>query len=195
LADRFVQQRLRRHHVVDYAHLLGLCRTQVAARQQQIKTGLDTYQPWQTLGTAGSRQQAELDLRQAQHGRRGIGRDATIAGHRQFQAAAETGAVYRRYHRHVQFRQARETRLCRLRQGLDLAGRLHPADHADIGARQERLRLVGNQHHAGHLRIALDRFECGAEGVPELGVHRVLGGAGHAEAQDDDAILAFFELE
>ena len=63
------------------------------AADDHLDRELGTDRARQPLGAAGARQQAELDLGQAQPGV--LGGDAEMAGERDFEAAAERGAVNR----------------------------------------------------------------------------------------------------
>ena len=65
--------------------------------QDRLERRLDADHPRQPLGAAGTRQQTELDLRQTEAG--AAVADPVVAAERQFQAAAEGGAVDRRHHR------------------------------------------------------------------------------------------------
>ena len=99
---------------------------------QRLGNASDARQP---LGSAGPREQAELDLGDAH--RRGGDGDPIVAGERDFEAAAERGAVDRRDHR--------------------LAARLDAVDHlgqhrqlhrlaelGDVGAGEEGLAFAGD---------------------------------------------------
>ncbi len=79
-------------------------------------------QPRQPLGAAGARHQAELDLGQAEP--RARRRDPEMAAERDFEAAAERGAVQGRHHR--------------------LRHRVDDFDHVDGGRRHRRLVELGD---------------------------------------------------
>ena len=70
------------------------------ARQHHVECALDADQTGQTLRTAGTRQQAELHLRQTDPG--GGERDAMVAAHRELETAAERHAFDRSDHRLVE---------------------------------------------------------------------------------------------
>ena len=108
-------QLFRRHHRIDDACGERVGRLQPLAFQQQRRRRRNPDQPRQPLRAAAARHQAERDFRQAEARGRHIGRDPAMTGERQFEAAAERGAVQRRDHR--------------LAAGLELAQRFQERRH------------------------------------------------------------------
>ena len=93
----------RRHHVavgdlVDQARGRALGRVDEGARGDQLQRLLDADGARQPLRAAGTRNDAELDLGQAELAHV-LGRDAVVAAERQLQPAAQRRAVDRRHHR------------------------------------------------------------------------------------------------
>ncbi len=117
----------------------------MGARGDHLQRLLDADDARQPLGAASARQQAEIDLGQAAFGRtRG---DTIVADQRDFQPAAERGAVNGRDHRLGRI----------LDRGLHL-GQRRPsrrlAELGDVGAGDER--LAGAGQHDGLDRVVGD---------------------------------------
>ncbi len=87
----------RRHNDIDQLHGLGAIDADLVALEQELQ-GLGRRQhPGDPLRAAAAGKQADLDLRQAKPRFRIVGRNTMMAGQRQFEAAAQSGAVDGRY--------------------------------------------------------------------------------------------------
>ena len=85
------------HDLVDHPRLVRGCRGHRIARDDDIERGLHADQPRQTLRTAGARENAELDLGQADLS--GSDRHAVVTRERDLEPAAERGAMQRGHDR------------------------------------------------------------------------------------------------
>ncbi len=87
----------RRHDLVDQAEFLGLRGAQLLALHEQAHQRVDDAEHAHGAGhAAAARQQAELDLGEAELELGIVDRDAMVAGQRDLEAAAQRGAVERR---------------------------------------------------------------------------------------------------
>ena len=84
-------------NLVNQARLQGFFGTDRRAAADHLQRQLGADQPRQALGAAGTGQEAQLDFRQPQPGA-GEG-CAVVAGHRQLEAATQSGAVQSHRHR------------------------------------------------------------------------------------------------
>jgi hypothetical protein len=189
-----LQHLLRRFRQrVQDALLDRLFGAQLLAFQHQRQAGLDADQPRQTLGAAATRQQAQLDFRQAELGFWVVERDAVVAGQRQLQPAAQRGAVERRHHRPAAGFQAAQEGLVLLGHGEGF-GRIGDAVHlVDVGAGEELL-LARGEDHALDAGVRLDARDGLGKGTGEFLVEHVHGTARHVEGQGDDAIGILVEF-
>ncbi len=145
-----------RHHRVDQLHGLGATDTDLLALEQELQSVGWLQHPRDTLCAAAAREQADLDLRQAEPCLIVVGGDAVMAGQRQLEAAADRGTIDRGDPR--------------------LATRLDPtANHRQLAAFLEeaciRRRLALRRHQFGI--SAAQRFEHGEIGT---GAECVLAG-------------------
>ncbi len=151
------------HHGVHDAERRRLLGGNRLAGEHHREGGVGPDQARQALRSPGARDNPELDLRQADPGRRG--RDAAVAGHRQLQAAAEGRAADRRHHG--------------LRAGIEpvqdvgkARRALRLAELADVGAADEHLAL-GGQHDGADRHVRDDLRQGLVEGRPQRGAQRV----------------------
>ena len=89
------EQLAGRHDLVHQAQLLRFRGGDVAAFEQERQRLRHADQARHALRAAAARQQADLDLGQADEGLRVVGHDAVMAGEAQLEAAAEREAVDR----------------------------------------------------------------------------------------------------
>jgi hypothetical protein len=165
------------HHSVDEALGQGVLRGHGRAGGDHLQGCLGADDAWQPLGSAGARQEAEIDFGQAEP-RRG-GSDPIVAGERHLQAAAEGHAV--------------NGRDDWLRGSLDHLENLRQpwrdrrlAEFGDVGARRE-LPARTNQDDRDGVDVgfgARQGVDQCAPQPPAEGVHRPV-----FEGQDSDAIL------
>src|SRR4051794_2659924 len=125
-------------------------------------------QTWGTLGTAAPRQEAEVDLREAEL--RVDVRDAEVTGERDLQAATEAVAVDRRDDGDGR---ALDQVGGRLDAGGTAAVVALPDEATDVGACRERAVALATQHH--HADVVVERLELRPERLDDSGVDRVDG--------------------
>ena len=94
-----VDQRVRCGDLMDQAERLGLFRRQVLTGGHHHQRVLLIGQARHTLGTAGAREDADLDFRQAHLDGVALGRHPAVAGERHLECAAHAGAVDGRHPR------------------------------------------------------------------------------------------------
>ncbi len=151
------------------------------AGQDRVHRRLRADQSRQALRAAAARQQADLDFRQAY--RRARRRDAIVAGEREFESAAECGAVDRGDDRFRALFDVSAGRPLRLFIGT---GRL--AEVADVGAGDERATLPGDDDRFDRV-VAQRRFEVFRQVEPDAaakGIDRRI-----VDGQQRDAIANF----
>ncbi len=150
------------------------------ARDDDAERGFDADQARQPLGSAGTREQAQFDLRQSDFG--GGDRDPIVAAERDFQAAAECGAM-----------NGRDDGLRRTFHGADglvQTGRQRRlAKFGDVGARHEGAALARND---ADFYFWIQRELCDA--VDEGGAHADTDGIdGRIVDPNDSNVAALFE--
>ncbi len=183
----FQQDRLR-HRVIHQPHSARLLRPQGFAGEYQRQRLPQPDKPRQALGAARSRQQSQLNLRQTEPGFIIQATDARIAGERQLHPTTQAGAVDRRHDRKRQRRERRHRFLALSRQRLRLLGAAAVGDHADIGARDKIVRLAGDKHQTGQLRIAPRLVNYRRQLLREGGPQRIHLFARHVDDDNADVI-------
>nr|KAJ9624696.1 hypothetical protein H2204_010738 [Knufia peltigerae] len=138
------------HHLVDDAQGQCACGVDRGAQQAQLQRGRPTTQAQQALAAAEARNQAEIDLRLADLG--GIGGDAQMAGHGQFQPAAQRKSVHAGDHRLGHAFDAAHQRLAEQGEITSL-NRAQCVHFRDVGAGYERLGAGAGQHHHPYRRV------------------------------------------
>ncbi|MNU88818.1 hypothetical protein D3C71_786400 [compost metagenome] len=171
-------QRIGRHHVVDDAQLQRAGGGDRRAQQAQFQRGGPTAQAQQPLAATEAGNQAEVDLRLADPG--AVRGDAQVAGHGQFQAAAQRKTIDAGQHRLGHAFDAAHQLLAQQREVTSL-NRAQSVHFRDVGTGHECLRAGPGQHHHPHLRVRrsggkgrIQRFQGGAVERVELvrPVHR-----------------------
>ncbi|MNT61074.1 hypothetical protein D3C72_1986920 [compost metagenome] len=120
------------------------CRQRRACRHH-LQRVLRIGQARHALGAAGAREDADLDFRQRDLDRLGVGGDAAVAGERKLEGAAHAGAVDRRHPR--------------LARGFELAEQArHAADEVEkllggIGRILLLLFLLEGEHRLDHREV------------------------------------------
>ncbi len=146
-------------------------------------------QTGKALTSAGAGDESELDFGQTELRFRVVGSDAIMAGERQLEAAAETGAVDGRDHRFGEGLDAAHQLLALEAQSLRRGACRERRELVDVGAGDEGVRLARDEHggpdrgfvaESDEQRLELD-FDRGTELV-----HRL---AGKIEGDDGDAVL------
>lgn len=122
-----------RGDLVDDTPFEGLRGRFVLAGRHERKRGFTADEARQTLGALASREQANVDLRQADGGL--LVDDAVVAAERGLEAAAERVAVDRRHDRHVQPLEAEHVAL--LAAEVDDRRAATGAERADVGTGAE----------------------------------------------------------
>ena len=82
-----LRQQVALKNGIDQTHTQGLGRIDLPTRKHHVGSGLDTDQPWQTLGAAAAGDQAQAGFRKAQFG--AAGRQPVVATHGQLKPAAQ----------------------------------------------------------------------------------------------------------
>ena len=132
----------RRHQLVDDPELHGLGRTMALALQQQRHQRVDDPEhPYRAHDAAGTGQQPELNLGEAELDRGVIERDPVVARQADLEAAAQRGAVDRGDDRLAERLEAAEHRLALAYELSDLLGLVLGglAQIVEVAAGEERL--------------------------------------------------------
>ena len=182
------------HQLVEDAGHLRFGRLELLAFEHRLQRGLDADQPRQALGAAAAGEQAQLHFRQAELGLGAVDGDAVVAGQRQFQSAAERGAVERSDHWPAALLQPAQEGLVGFCQLVGLLRLGHRVDLVDVGAGEEFL-LAAGEDHALDGGIALDARERIAERGGEFLVEHVHRTARHVEDEGGDAVGIHGELD
>ena len=115
------------------------------------------------MAAAGPRQNTELDFRQPDLSLRVIGGDAVVAREREFESAAEAGAVNSDGDRLGKAGHAIQHVLTVGRQAFRFGGRAECDKLLDVGAGDEVVGLAGEKGDGAHARIVGQRGEAGQE--------------------------------
>ncbi len=151
-----------RRDLVHEAHLLRRGRAQLLALEQHLQGVRRRHQPRHALRAAAAREEADLDLGEADARLVGVGDDPIVAGERELEAAAHAGGVDRR------------------RDGF-AAGLEAPEDQIQI----QRLHRIDE---GAHRRLFAFRFGATGEFFARGLQHRQIGSA-DALAEGDDRAL------
>ena len=183
------EQNARRHDLVHQSDPQRLRGPLALPGQDHVERCPQADQPRQALGAAGARDDAELHLGKAELGLGMIAGDAVVAGERELEAAAETGAVDRRDHG--------------LGQGLDPAHHLLPLEAQplglglgrergellDVGAGDEGVGLAGDEHDRLDVGLVAESDEQGLELEAHRRGERVDRLARKVQRDDGDGVL------
>ncbi|MNF70883.1 hypothetical protein D3C84_528130 [compost metagenome] len=164
---------------VEQAEFEGAAGTDRLPRNHHVQRRLDADQARQALGAAGARQQAEVDLRQAETG---VGfTDSVAAGQGQFQPAAEGEGADGRDQRLVQHGQAQQ-QVGQVRRGEGGVA----AEFADVGTGAEQP-VFAMEDDGLHLGVSGGAFA----GVEDGSAQRLAEGVDRRAGQTDQGQAVF----
>src|SRR6185503_12319690 len=172
-------------------HLQRALRAYVAAGENHVERGLEADAPRQSLRAAHPWNDAELHFRQRQRRSWMVGRDAVAAGQRQLEAGAQAGSMDRGDDGRAQLFHSLQQILPEPAHALGVRGRFEFLELLDVGARDERIGLAGDQYYSFNERILIDAQDDAFELADEGGAERVHGLAGFVDGDDEDVV---FEL-
>ena len=188
---------VRCHDLVHEARLQRLGRRQVGALRHELQRGLDADQSRQALRAAAARQQADLDLRQTEHGLRVVGRDAIMAREADLESAAERGAVDGRRERLAAGLELAQQLLQVAAVPVNLFGALAAVEGVDelhqVRARDERV-LAGCQHRAFDRVVRRHLVDAFAEFAHELRRQHVHGAVLDVNGGERDTVAVNLEI-
>ena len=138
-----------------------------------------------------ARQQAEFHLGQAEHRVRFGRGDSQVAAERQFQTAAEAGAVDHRQAWPRPFREPAEEPATRRAKLFDLRPRpvLERLQPRDVGTGEKRARAGRLHDHAPRFRAGIDRVEGRGELAEHILRDDVLPVVSHVKGEHHDAVV------
>ena len=184
--------------LVDQPGLEGLVGREGTAGHEDVGHGLgEAEHPDGADDAAAAGQQAEGDLGQSDLGAAGVGHDAMVAREREFEAAAEGGAVDRGHDGHAAGLEGTHAALDTHRPLVELLGLLGAGlDHGlEVAAAEEALLGGGEDDSLDGVLLGHDAVDRGGEVVDEAGVHRVGAVVGVVHGEGDDAVAVLLPPE
>ena len=186
------------HHLVDDAHGFGFFHFQPLALHQHLHQGvLDAQHAHAAHHAAGAGQQAQADFREAELRFRIVQRDTTVAGQRDFQTAAQGGAVERRDHGFAQGFQAAQLRLAGFHALGEFGGvfRGHFDQVIEVAAGEEGAFRGGDDDAGDLVFFFLQTGDHLFHGTHVALVHGVGGLLGIVQDQGNDVIRVLFPAD
>ena len=174
-------------HRIDESPAPSLPCVEPAVAEDHLQGALQADDARQPLRAAPGRDQAELNLGEAELRPRVVDGEAVIAGQGQLQAAAQAGAADHRHGRQAQVGQLGEELLPRGGQRLGLRGTADGSEFVNIGAGHEPVGALAGEDQNARARLGGDGVQGGVEVGEDAAVEDVDAAPGGVQPEDGGA--------
>src|SRR5881628_269412 len=176
------------HQLVDEPELQGLLGADVLPGKNQIQGVAETNAARQTLRSARTRNESQLNLRQSENGLRMIGGDTIPARECRLQSAAQTSTMNRRNHWYAKILHRVQKHLSVSAQALSVGGGLELKKFLNVGAGDPDVGFAADEYRRMNGGVAVEAGDERDKLVFDRAAEFVHGLVRQIESDDRDTI-------